>query len=69
MPTINREIVGDSPVLNNHRFIYFGIMTATMLDSFAVGILLPVLPFIVLDLGENAFWVGALFSIQFMVEH
>ncbi|EGR2301711.1 MFS transporter [Vibrio parahaemolyticus] len=53
-------------MLNNHRFIYFGIMIATMLDSFAVGILLPVLPFIVLDLGENAFWVGALFSIQFI---
>lgn len=53
-------------MINNYRLIYVGIIFATMLDSFAIGILLPILPFILIDFGANAFWVGALMSVQFI---
>ncbi len=50
----------------SNKTVYVGVILAGLLDSLALGIIMPILPFIALDLGANAFWIGALFAVQFV---
>ncbi|MEI7366516.1 MFS transporter [Pectobacterium sp. 1950-15] len=50
----------------SNKAIYIGIMTSCMLDSVAVGILLPVIPLLAIEMGANAVIISALVSIQFI---
>lgn len=48
------------------RRIYAGVMLAGMIDQMAMGILMPVIPLLALQLGANAFQVAAVVAAQFV---